>query len=963
MSIGNLHSTVRNRPSNNGWILLAQLPVPPPMRKFIEDEEKGKGRGRYAKDGFNKSEYQKLYKTYKDDAFGAVIRDIFAPLQMAAKDGMKLQCSDGFARMGYPVMAAWLADFQEYNKIYTTPTNACCVCEVSPSQLGDNYVASRRDSDEHTKALQLHNHFRARIRSLIALREETEDKGLPFLRQYMIDNPHEDVHHHSKRGHITKGDLDVEIKSLRKKLKMAKLYFEVRQSHPIDNALWKTGIAHVQDVWKPDLLHTIYEGMVMHVLEALEPFLARHKRLDSFERAWMRLPAFNNIPAPRRSIFETEQRTGKALRDTLRQLLPVLVIALDKPTASQHFDFYDCLSAVRYLVDFSLICQYRYHTETSLGYLRQYLKGFHKHKNVFNSSRPMPSVEKFPQCVDLDQETGMFNYNHDEEDMLDEERDARAAHISEQAAKTKAQSFSELQVIAKQLFENDKDQLQIWLNESENTEVWDFKDVISKLEEIATNREIRFLDDGAYWKIPKLHLLSHFEETITRFGYLQQYSSEVGETLHKGIKEAYRICNKKDQTKQILQFHTRKFAVRMREMNLEALARDRLYEEDIQEALSLYGERKHRLLAAKRNRDGLGSIQNSDSYAAAKAQLIAERSLLNAEGISPHDEQLVPTDEPWYMPPPLPLFPKIMEAVTGRKLIGNTTRADTSTVGRLAKTFQMPHLASALRHFMIHELLFKPDTVSISDLEDLPTATWNTLQITTETVQMVEPLEIQKCVCSGPFRAPWSDRPRNDSIIIKDKDEYFVLSKREKRHSDFGEYRVATLRCLLQVQIPLLRCWEEFLAAGIPNFDASGLKQHNLAFIFGLQPIRYDNSGEMIPGALIGRCKVPEILEGLGHSNRDNLNATHNTQRKNDGRLLSVDSIVRTAHIVPQHEPSESRIKHMRWVLNNRSDLGMWDTIYSKTTERAENPDAVSETSGLEDHDNEDVEDNRNFET
>ncbi|RPA70516.1 hypothetical protein BJ508DRAFT_219179, partial [Ascobolus immersus RN42] len=108
----------------------------------------------------------------------------------------------------------------------------------------------------------------------------------------------------------------------------------------------------------------------------------------------------------------------------MRRILPALVIALEDPSIYEGFPFYECLAATRYLVDFSLICTYQFHTETSLGYLKTYLEGFHKHKHA------------------------------------------------------------------------------------------------------------RYLDHGACWKIPKLHLLSHFIESIEKFGYLQQYSSEVGETLH-----------------------------------------------------------------------------------------------------------------------------------------------------------------------------------------------------------------------------------------------------------------------------------------------------------------------------------------------------------------------------------------------------------------------------------------------
>ncbi|RPA70789.1 hypothetical protein BJ508DRAFT_201027, partial [Ascobolus immersus RN42] len=89
------------------------------------------------------------------------------------------------------------------------------------------------------------------------------------------------------------------------------------------------------------------------------------------------------------------------------------------------------------LVDFVLVCQYKYHTESTIGLLDEYLAGFHKYK---------------------DQEKSM--------------------------------------------------------------------------------------EIGGHFNFIKIHLMSHFSDTVRQFGSLEQFSTEIGETLHKLPKEAYRRSNK-----------------------------------------------------------------------------------------------------------------------------------------------------------------------------------------------------------------------------------------------------------------------------------------------------------------------------------------------------------------------------------------------------------------------------------
>ncbi|RPA71078.1 hypothetical protein BJ508DRAFT_197565, partial [Ascobolus immersus RN42] len=119
ISIGNIPSSIRNKPSNNAWILLAQIPIPPSMRTY--DKTKNGPR----------TEWVQRYQDHKDEALRVVINAIFEPIKESAKTGMQVLCADGTRRLGFPEVAAWIANFQEYNKLYTTKAHGCCLCEVN----------------------------------------------------------------------------------------------------------------------------------------------------------------------------------------------------------------------------------------------------------------------------------------------------------------------------------------------------------------------------------------------------------------------------------------------------------------------------------------------------------------------------------------------------------------------------------------------------------------------------------------------------------------------------------------------------------------------------------------------------------------------------------------------------------------------------------------------------------------
>ena len=78
-------------------------------------------------------------------------------------------------------------------------------------------------------------------------------------------------------------------------------------------------------------------------------------------------------------------------------------------------------------------------------------------------------------------------------------------------------------------------------------------------------------DEDVDFNFVKIHLLSHFGDHIRRFGNIQMYLTELGETNHKTIiKKGYRRSNKNDASHQILRTYARLDRFKIHEMNIQA---------------------------------------------------------------------------------------------------------------------------------------------------------------------------------------------------------------------------------------------------------------------------------------------------------------------------------------------------------------------------------------------------------
>lgn len=348
MSMANILSSARNATSTRAWIQLASLPTIPK-----KPEAKGKN-ANFTLTGWG---------MHKNDTIQETLAQILEDLPDLYDKGMKISCSDGKVRICHPIMAGWIADYKEYGKslsscpvvgpplttqgsLFQVKNNSCVNCEIPDGEMGKNIRGTPRDFSLYKKKYN----------------------------QYM-----------DRKAALEKGGLGpITHKRYKEDAKTIAAWFQARRAHLQDRIFHQDEPSlSSSNLWKPDMLHTLYEGIAKHHFGWLHGFLKDTKRLHRFNERWLAIPRYNGLTSPTKSFFQLTQRTGKEMRTAIRYLLPVLTAALHNPKPEDKVRSSNAIRCTRYLVDFILLCHYNQHTDETIALLDDYLNKYHKYKDVF----------------------------------------------------------------------------------------------------------------------------------------------------------------------------------------------------------------------------------------------------------------------------------------------------------------------------------------------------------------------------------------------------------------------------------------------------------------------------------------------------------------------------------------------------------------------------------------------------
>ena len=128
MTIGNIKSAARTRPSQFAMVLLVLLLILPPTIHGTGWE-------------------MDWFKALKIEVHYHILDKILNPLWEAYDNGIRIRCVDMKYRKCFPILAAWPVDHMEYVKLFNIMQKLCLVCTIPYNSIGrrNNQIYSTRN--------------------------------------------------------------------------------------------------------------------------------------------------------------------------------------------------------------------------------------------------------------------------------------------------------------------------------------------------------------------------------------------------------------------------------------------------------------------------------------------------------------------------------------------------------------------------------------------------------------------------------------------------------------------------------------------------------------------------------------------------------------------------------------------------------------------------------------------------
>ena len=355
LTIGNLDNETRRKQDVPGSILFGIIPV---------------GTGNAKAEVYHRSLKTMLERRVSFNNLPAAESNAYMriALEEASQIGLEIECADGQTRLCFPIIAGFMADYEEQTIITGIASTTCPICTVPPRHRQDlcQWPQWPPRTHEYTQ-------------KLIA---RQRDAGLPKATQTSRQE--------SNTINIKRRDLWIDW------------------VHDVENFAWSHPYVNIHAAMMVDILHQLLKGVFMHlhqwvqallksrkgkqVLKGVERGVAHIGGLGHLDRRFEMIPPYTGLKVFKK-ISQVKQWTGVEQKAMIKQYVAVLAPLL----MAEHTGELYCIRAI---IDFITLAQYRSHSEETLRYMLAALKRIDLLKDVFAPYRPVDKIT----------EAGHFNF-------------------------------------------------------------------------------------------------------------------------------------------------------------------------------------------------------------------------------------------------------------------------------------------------------------------------------------------------------------------------------------------------------------------------------------------------------------------------------------------------------------------------------------------------------------------------
>jgi hypothetical protein len=104
-----------------------------------------------------------------------------------------------------------------------------------------------------------------------------------------------------------------------------------------EGVFWNMKCISPTTIIVPDILHTVYLGMLKHLMDWVTSFLEHHSRIDQFNKLWAMMPPYPGFARFNKPYSQVTQWSGKEMRALGRVIVPLFAATLSNPSAGKGF--------------------------------------------------------------------------------------------------------------------------------------------------------------------------------------------------------------------------------------------------------------------------------------------------------------------------------------------------------------------------------------------------------------------------------------------------------------------------------------------------------------------------------------------------------------------------------------------------------------------------------------------------